>query len=242
MNNKVTFNQITLITDGYSNEGISPIDAAKNARKIGIIVNVIGIIETNQTDEQGKREIESIAAAGGGLCKLVTLKNFSNTVQLITRNALTNTIQEVVHAQLLQILDESNLSSISPSKRICATNLIEEISEYSQLNVLLLIDQSASMIGKGNKIEEAINDFQVSLQSRSGDSNVSVVTFPGLHNIIDIKVPWTDKKEYLDNIASKLIPNGKTPTGSAILSSIKHFTDINSKPNKIIGVLDEYVV
>lgn len=242
MNKKVTFNQITLITDGYSNEGISPIIAAKYANQLGITVNVIGIIDDNQSTLQGQLEIENISKAGGGLYQLVTLENFAKTVQLITRNALTNTVQQVVQSQLIQMIGINNLTSISPNQRVQATNIIENLAEYSQLNVLLLIDQSASMLSKMSKIEEALYDFKLSLQSRAGNSKVSVITFPGLNTILEIQIPWTNKMENIDTFINKLRPNGNTPTGPAISSCVEYFLNVNTKSNKVDGVLSEYIV
>ncbi len=242
MEKEVTFNHITLITDGCSNQGISPIDAARKASQIGITVNVLGIINEEVNRNKGIIEIEDIASAGGGFGQIEVIENISKTIQTITRKAITNTIQEVVNNQLSQIFGENNLTSISPSNRVQAFEIIDNIAEYSHLNTLLLIDQSASMMDKMEKIKEVLVDFQLSLQSRAGSSKLCIATFPSMNNVIDIKIPWTNTKEPLEIFISKLRASGNTPTGPAILSSISYFNQNNNNFNKVDGVLDEYIV
>ncbi|HYE12158.1 MAG TPA: vWA domain-containing protein, partial [Patescibacteria group bacterium] len=67
--------QIIVISDGKSNIGINPIDAAKQANKLGIVVSTIGIISQNgDGDERDIEELEGIAKSGGGLCEYTHLE------------------------------------------------------------------------------------------------------------------------------------------------------------------------
>ncbi|OEG00306.1 hypothetical protein BHF71_05240 [Vulcanibacillus modesticaldus] len=240
----VKFNQITLITDGFSNQGISPIVAARQANRQNISVNVVGITDAGTIGEQGRLEIKNIADSGGGLSQIVPLEKISRTVQMVTRQAINNTIQQVVHTQLTQILGNDDLVSIPPKERIKVAQMMDNMAEYGHLNVLLLIDQSASMARKMKKVEEAILDFQLSLSSRAGSSYISIVTFPGESSYIDIKVPWTNEIKRINSLLNNLTPRGNTPTGPAILASIQYFAQLDNQFNKSItnGVLDEYVI
>lgn len=235
------FNQITLITDGFSNSGISPIEAARRAYQNEIIVNVIGITSEGKIAEKGVTEIENIANSGGGLYQIVPLENVARTVQLVTRKAMNKTIQQVVHSQLTEILGKKEITSLPPDERMKVIKMMDNLAEYSQLNVHLLIDQSLSMLPKLDKVKEAIIDFQLSLQARAGESRVSIATFPGIDDYIDIRIPWTSQIDNIDFLLYKLNPKGNTPTGPAIMASSLYFSELGYIRRKQ-GVLDEYIV
>ncbi len=240
MGEPLIFNQITLITDGFSNQGLSPIEAAKRAFKKNITVNVIGISNKRPIGNQGEIEIENIAKAGGGLHQIVTIEHIAKTVQTITKKAVNKTIQQVVNAQLLDILGDGDYSHLHPEKRIKIAKVVDYMAEYSDLNILLLIDQSSSMLPKLEKVKEAILDFQLSLQARSGKSYVSIATFPGHIDFINIKLPWTNEIKNANSLIHHMNPRGKTPTGPAILSCVSYFSHINNKIK--MGVLDEFII
>ena len=63
--------QILLITDGCSNVGVSPVIAAAQAQTEGVTVNVIGVIDHGELGVLGSEEIQEIAAAGGGMSRIV---------------------------------------------------------------------------------------------------------------------------------------------------------------------------
>lgn len=236
-----TFNQITLLTDGLSNYGVSPVEAAKKALEQNIIVNVIGIMNKENIENNGMSEVEAIATAGGGLFQIITADQIAKTVQMVTRHAINKTLQQVVHSELCEILGSEDITLLSPEKRLKVTGVINEMAEHGNLNVMLLIDQSASMLPKMGKVKEAILDFQLSLYARAGESNFTVATFPGKHDYIDVKIPWTNQIKNLDNLLYNLNPSGTTPTGPAIKSSTQYFFG-ESNPIRKYGVLDEYIV
>src|SRR6476661_1168974 len=99
--------QILLITDGCSNQGDDPIAMAALAREQGITVNVIGVMEQDTIDEKGMTEIEGIAMSGGGVSQIVYAQQLSQTVQMVTQKAMTQTIQGVINRELQQILGDS---------------------------------------------------------------------------------------------------------------------------------------
>lgn len=245
MNENMAFNQITLITDGFSNYGITPVEAARRALSANITVNVIGITDGSNLGRKGQKEVEEIAKAGGGLYQIVPLEEIAGTVQMVTQKAINKTIQQVVNSQLQQILGQDDLTSIPPSERIKVARMMDGMAEYSKLNVLLLIDQSSSMIRKMPKVKEAILDFQLSLQARAGQSNISILTFPGSTNYIDIKIPWANDVQNIELLLYNLQPKGNTPTGPALLESIQYFyqhKNMNKVKNKRPGVLDEFII
>ena len=217
-----TLKQILLITDGCSNQGIDPAAMAALAREQGITVNVIGVVENDSIDEQGMKEIEAIASAGGGVSQVVYAQSLSQTVQMVTRKAMTTTIQGVVNKELTQILGKStSIEDLPPDKRGEVIEVVDELSETSELQVLVLVDTSASMKHKLPTVKESLIDLSISLNARIGHNKFSVFIFPGKKHDVEKLLDWTPRLESLTKIFSKLTPRGITPTGPAINEAIQ---------------------
>lgn len=219
-----TLKQILLITDGCSNQGEDPIAMAALAKEQGITVNVIGVMENDVIDEQGMQEIEGIALSGGGVSQVVYTKQLSQTVQMVTRKAMTQTIQGVVNQELKQILGSSaSMEELPPEKRGEIMEVVDELNETVNLEVLILVDTSASMKHKLPTVKEALLDLSLSLNARMGDNKFAVFVFPGKRKDVEKLLDWTPKLESLTTIFSKLTPGGITPTGPAIREAISYF-------------------
>lgn len=223
--NTGTLKQILLITDGCSNQGTDPAAMAAFAREQGITVNVIGVMENDVIDDQGLREIEAIAAAGGGVSQVVYAQALSQTVQMVTRKAMASTIQGVVNNELKQILGKSaSIEELPPDKRGEVIEVVDELSETSSLEVLVLVDTSASMKHKLPTVKESLIDLSISLNARVGKNKFSVFIFPGKKDEVEKLLDWTPKLESLSKVFSKLSPGGITPTGPAISEAIRYFS------------------
>lgn len=223
--NAGTLKQILLITDGCSNQGTDPAAMAAFAREQGITVNVIGVMENDMIDDQGLREIEAIAAAGGGVSQVVYAQALSQTVQMVTRKAMASTIQGVVNNELKQILGKSaSIEELPPDKRGEVIEVVDELSETSSLEVLVLVDTSASMKHKLPTVKESLIDLSISLNARVGGNKFSVFIFPGKKDQVEKLLDWTPKLEALSKVFSKLSPGGITPTGPAISEAIRYFS------------------
>ncbi len=240
MQKKVSFKQITLITDGQSNMGLSPVLAAKKARDHNIIVNVIGITDEGALGLNGSEEIRGIATAGGGLSQIVSIEHIAKTVQYVTQQSMNKTIQQVINRQLKQILGQGDIYQLPPEERIKVVEVMDHMSEHSHLDILLIVDMSASMRSKLKKIEEALFDFQLSVRSRAGSNQIAIATYPSKENHLEIKIPWTREYFKMDMMISQFIPNGNTPTGPAIEEAIEYFSMINTREKN--GILDEYLI
>lgn len=92
--------QILLITDGCSNVGESPVLAAAHARQEGITVNVVGVVDYGTIGELGSREIADIAKAGGGLSRIASTSQLAQTIQMMTRKTVVQTIQQAVNKEV----------------------------------------------------------------------------------------------------------------------------------------------
>src|SRR5690625_4767515 len=108
---KGTLKQILLITDGCSNQGEDPSSTAAIAYEQGVTVNVIGILDDRDENSEGLQEVEDIALSGGGVSQLVYKEKLAQTVQMVTKQAMTQTIEGFVNKELKQILgSEQTLS------------------------------------------------------------------------------------------------------------------------------------
>jgi Ca-activated chloride channel homolog len=229
-----TLRQILLITDGCSNSGDDPIAMAALAQEQGITVNVIGVVENDVIDEKGMQEIEGIAMSGGGVSQVVYSQQLSQTVQMVTRKAMTQTLQGVVNNELKQILgNKTTMEELPPEKRGEVLEVVDELGETVELDVLVLVDTSASMKHKLPTVKEALLDLSLSLNARMGDNRFSVFVFPGKRNDVEKLLDWTPKLESLTSIFSKLTTGGITPTGPAIREAVSHF----NKKRSLKGLL-----
>jgi Ca-activated chloride channel homolog len=221
--------QILVITDGCSNQGEDPVAMAALAKEQGITVNVIGVMEQDIIDGQGLREIEGIAQSGGGVSQVVYSTQLSQTVQMVTRKALTQTIQGVVNRELQQILGGvKTLEDLPPEKRGEVMEVVDELGETVDLEVLILIDVSASMKYKIPTVKEALIDLSISLNARAGKNQFSVSVFPGKRGEVEQILDWTPRLESISSIFSLLASGGITPTGPAIRAAIHSFTEKRS--------------
>ncbi|WP_048601113.1 vWA domain-containing protein [Rubeoparvulum massiliense] len=226
---RITLRQILCLTDGGSNQGDSPVTAAQYARELGITVNVIGIVDRKHMTPQEEQEIAEIAKAGGGISQIVGVQQLTQTVQMVTRQAMNQTITNVVQQELKEILGEGSLAVLPPAQRGEVIERVNDLGEMANLQVLILIDTSASMKSKMSAIQHALRDFQLSLESRAGVSRWAVYTYPGKKEVITEQVAWCEDMNQLTHLASKLEMSGLTPTGPAIQSAIKYFESGTSR-------------
>lgn len=221
---KGTIKQILLITDGCSNQGEDPIAMAALAKEQGITVNVIGVMEEDTIEDKGMEEIDGIAMSGGGVSQIVYAKQLSHTVQMVTRKGMTQTLQGVVNKELQQILgSKTSMEDLPPEKRGEVMEIVDELGETVELEILVLVDTSASMKEKLPTVKEAILDLSLSLNARMGDNRFSVFVFPGKKKQVERILDWTPKLETLTTVFPKLTSGGITPTGPAIREALSHF-------------------
>jgi len=229
--------QILLITDGCSNVGIQPAIAAAEARENGITVNVVGIVDYGTIGQLGACEIEEIASAGGGVSRIVQSHELSQTIQMMTRKTVVQTIQQAVNKELKLILGDAatdGVQALPLEKRSEVVRVMDDMTEQSALKVALLIDASASMKPKLAAVEEAIRDLMLSLQARSGKSELCVFHFPGPYGgeeaVQDLE--WTDEITRAKKLFQRLNMRGTTPTGPALLQVIDYYRAAPRTVNK----------
>ncbi len=225
-----TIKQILLITDGCSNVGENPSAVAALAKEQGMTVNVIGVVENDRIGAQGIAEIEAIAEAGGGFSRIVYAKELSKTVQMVTRQAMTQTIYGVVNRELTSIFgEEKEIDDLPPDKRGDVIEVVDELGETLNLKICVLVDTSASMRQKLSMVKESLVDLSLSMQARIGDNSFALLAFPGKRKDTEKLVDWTPKINELTTIFNKLSPGGVTPTGPALRDAMAMFSPTRSR-------------
>jgi Ca-activated chloride channel family protein len=130
----------------------------------------------------------------------------------------------LVNKELRQILGGSKtLEDLPPEKRGEVMEVVEEMSEKVSLEVMILVDTSASMQQKLPTVKEALFDLSLSLNARSGDNKFALFVFPGKKNDVEKLLDWTPDLKSLSSIFSKLNAGGITPTGPAIREALEYF-------------------
>src|SRR5699024_7226065 len=230
---KGTLQQILLLTDGCSNSGEDPVQVAADAYQSGIIVNVISIMSDRHKERpKGLDEVERIAQAGGGVSRIVYPKALTETVQMVTRQAMTHTIQAFLNEELQQILgQDKEVEDLEPEARGEVMELVEDYGETCALKLAILVDTSASMEAKLETVKEAFLDLSLSLTARIGDSTFCLNRFPGSYGGAEELLNWSPHLKEIQNIFPKLSCGGVTPTGKALQTAIAalywmHFNDI----------------
>ncbi|WP_159888029.1 vWA domain-containing protein [Paenibacillus puerhi] len=216
--------QIILITDGCSNVGMSPVIAAAHAYAEGIVVHVVGITDDGELGVLGASEIEEIAGAGGGISRIVKPAQLSQTVQMMTRKTVAQTVRQAVGQELRSILGHDKVEALPPHERSEVVRVIDDWAEKADLKVALLIDASASMKPKLQAVKESIRDLQLSLQARTGESLLSVFHFPGNlsgEQEVEMDLDWTANLANLNRLFYKLNMRGTTPTGPALMKVVQ---------------------
>jgi Ca-activated chloride channel family protein len=238
---KGTLKQILLLTDGCSNHGEDPIAMASLAKEHGITVNVIGILDEQRLDERAQQEIRGISAAGGGMSQIVYARQLIQTVQMVTRKTMTQTLQGIVNKELQHILGKNmSLEDLPPDKHGEVVEVVDDLGETVNLEILILIDTSASMTKKLLTVKEALLDLSLSLKARIGNNDFSVFVFPGKDQGVERVLSWTPDLSKLPSIFPKLVTRGLTPTGTALKYALECF----NQKRQIRGreLEDEYTI
>lgn len=234
---QVTLQQILLITDGCSNMGADPVEAARVAQEYGIAVNVIGIVDSGTLGSKGMQEVQKIAAAGGGMHRISEIRQLAQTMQMVTRLTMQMTVQQAVNRELQAIVGKE-LHDLSPDKRMEVAHMIDKAGEEAWLRLVLLLDVSASMRDKLPQVREAVHDLEIGIQARKGGHQVAVMMYPDRGQSARILADFNENPR-LSSISSELAAAGGTPTGPALFQAIQMF---GRKGEKDYGDAKSYVV
>ncbi|MCQ1530583.1 vWA domain-containing protein [Lutispora saccharofermentans] len=213
--------QMIIITDGRSNIGINPVEAAAKAKASGITVSAIGIIDGEGRDEKDVMEVEAISKAGGGLSDYCYPRNLSMTLQAMTQKTVNHTLECIVSKQLKTIIGQ-DMTNIEPKSRMKVVEFIENYGERVDLLYAIVLDTSKSMTNKLELAKSCIIDLMEALSHRRGVSKVALISYPGENSqSAGIACEFTSEISVLKEGLKLLKAGGGTPTGPAILSAME---------------------
>lgn len=125
---------------------------------------------------------------------------------MVTRKAMTQTIQQVVNKELRHILgDAKEVDSLPPTQRGRVVEVIEDIGETIAVDVLILVDTSASMKSKLPAVKQAVRDLSLSMQARVGENRFSLWVFPGVGCEVERKMDWSSQFSSLEKCLLPLL-------------------------------------
>ncbi len=244
MERDVTIKQIILVTDGQSNVGENPVEAAAKAYRNGIIVNTIGVVDQKMSNDDALDEIVHIAKAGGGNYEYSYIHDLFQTMQSLTYKTVNQTLKDVVSKQLKEMIGE-DINSMEPESRSKILNYIDGFSEDVGVQSCILLDSSASMANKIHLARHSILELIHSFKGRNGKTDLAIIAFPG-ENLHTCKVlhSFNDSREGLERSLYEVNPKGGTPTALAIEEAIKLINRNNIVRFKECKVIDvtEYSV
>ncbi|RSL28962.1 VWA domain-containing protein, partial [Salibacterium salarium] len=162
---------------------------------------------------------------------------------MVTKQAMTQTLQGVVHGELHHILgEEREMEDLPPDKRGEVMEVVDDLGETVSLEVLILVDTSASMKPKLPMVQEALSDLSISLNSRTGNNHFALFLFPGKRKETEKVLDWTPKIDSLTDTFHRLTTGGVTPTGPALKSALYHFEKRRDKRSLIDDGEDEFPI
>ncbi|MGB9678936.1 MAG: VWA domain-containing protein [Thermoanaerobacteraceae bacterium] len=212
--------QIIVITDGKSNVGGNPADAAKDVRKLGITVSAIGI---SDGDNLSYNEIVNIAKSGGGTYDITTIDKLGYSMTMVTQKTINKTLQDTINIELKNILGK-DLNELNPFIRIQIVDYIEKLSEDIFLKCVILIDVSQSMKNKLENAKLSVLELLKSIKERRGKNEIAILAFPGEgHKHTEIISNFTSNILELEKNLKKLKTSGNTPTTFAIKDAAELF-------------------
>ncbi len=216
--------EIVVITDGKSNIGEKPAKASGLAHSKGIIVNTIGIMDS-QEGEEPFLELDSIARVGGGICDIVPLTRLDYSVQMVTRQSVQMTIEKAVSRQLEKITGYC-LEEMEPASRARILEYIQKVGDEVTLKCVVLLDCSGSMRNKIKTAIDSIQELLISLKARKGKSSLGIVAFPGGGSRETRVVSGlTDNFEILSSRLKDIRVGGATPTYGGIMRASEMFNE-----------------
>ena len=218
--------QIILVTDGRSNIGGSPVNAAANAKEKGIIVSSIGIIDESGRDEEDVEEVEAIAKAGGGIADFCYLGDLGETLQALTQKTVNQTLECIVNKQLKSRVGV-DITEVEPESRIKLVDFIEKYGDRVNLECSIVLDTSKSMTCKLNMAKRCIVDLLNTLNCRKGEIKLSIITYPGMgYDVCSVICPFTNDNVKLEESLKSVKARGGTPTGPALDMAVEYLLDL----------------
>lgn len=217
----ILLKQIIVVTDGESNIGGDPREAAREAKERGITVSTIGIV--GEGSNLSRSEIIDIALNGGGTYDIAAIDYLAQSMTMVTQKSVRMTLQEAVNNELKNIIGK-DIKELNPAIRTQVVDYIEKLSDEVDLKCVILMDLSESMGNKLNKAKSSVLELLRSIKAREGNSEICVIGFPGEGGeYTKLISPFTSNMLELERNLKALKSGGNTPTALAIMRAVNIF-------------------
>lgn len=211
--------EIIIITEGKSDSGISPVEAARKAYKEGIAVSAVGIFSPEGGSEKDMEAVKEIAEAGGGLWYYSDMEDLGSTIREITHNTALKTIEQIVGRQLKAIIGEE-IPDLEPQSKKKIMDFIEKYGGNINLKCVVVFDTEKSIKGSLSIAKRSVTGLLESLQKRKGSSSIAVIAcsreYAGMYNII---CDFTCDISLLNQKLELIRCSGDGQAGAAILKA-----------------------
>ncbi|HHV73784.1 MAG TPA: VWA domain-containing protein [Thermoanaerobacterium sp.] len=223
---EILINQIIVVTDGKSNVGGNPADAAFLAFRKGIRVSSIGIVDDGNLSI---KEIKDIASSGGGVYDIIYSDDFIRSLSVVTQKSAEKTLYDTLDSELMKLIGK-NIEELHPVLRSQIVEYIDRLLDISDIRCAILLDLSGSMARKLKKAVNGIIDLLSTMKVRKGKSQFCLIGFPdGNDAYAKIICPFTSKINDIEVHLKNLKAGGNTPTYHAIKLATSLFdTEVES--------------
>lgn len=153
------------------------------------------------------------------MCRIVRAADLSSTMQMVTRQTMQLTLHQVVNAELRELMGH-DADALPPETRAKVARMVETMGEEIPVQLVLVIDVSASMSAKMPSVREAVRDLEFGLGARVGKYELTVITYPGVRQQAEVQEALAPGASVADAIG-KIRPAGNTPTGPALDLAVK---------------------
>jgi len=216
-----TVQAIIVITDGGSNFGGDPVQAALEANALGYTVSALGILDSDRPDS-ATFEIEKIGAAGGGVSESVSIRNFAAALNRVVRQTAEKRLSGIIDGQLRTLLAKQEELQLPGRTAEKLAEMTGRLLDTVYLRYVIAIDGSRSMETKLPWVKDGVLALLTSWQGRAGKSEMAVLSYPGQNGeltrlLTDFTSDWADLEKKLP----EMLPGGGTPTAPAIRSAVR---------------------
>lgn len=217
-----TVQEIIVITDGGSNFGGDPVQAALEANALGYTVSALGIVDADCPDDEVYHEVQKIGAAGGGVSELVKIQSLAAALARVVRETAEKRLAGIIEGQLKSLLEIQEEIALPDQAVKRPAELTVRLFEGVSLRCVMAVDCSRSMEAKLPWVKESVIDLLASWQSKAGKIEMAVLCYPGQSGeLTRTLVDFTSDSAYLGKKISDMIPGGGTPTAPGIRGAVR---------------------
>lgn len=221
-----TVQLIIVVTDGGSNFGGDPVQAALEANSLGYPVSALGIVDADDPADEVFDEIKKIGAAGGGVSEMATIHHLNDALLRVVRMTTAKQLNGIISGQLKSILATQEDSILPDRTAAKLAEMAERLADEVYLRCVIAVDCSRSMEAKLRRVKDGVISLLAAWQNRTGKSDLALLCYPG-HNgeLTRLLADFSRDPAYLGKKLKDINSGGGTPTAPAIRAAARLLRD-----------------